>query len=130
MKNLSDYIEKNQTGLFKRKGAFFAFSDKQFDEKKQEGVVYKNISGLGLVCPAENCKSLMDEHSEIVKEGINQDIEENGIDRIIRRELNNYEAFYTYDFEDTIEALKPYKITLEQIVKVFNENIAEVEAQY
>jgi len=38
MKYLTNYIEEEQTEALNRAGAFFAFSDKQFDEAKKEGV--------------------------------------------------------------------------------------------
>ena len=59
--------------------------------------------------------------STIQKEGIEQDIKENGIDNIIKRELFNYECFYTYDYSDCVDALSEYNITEEQVKKVFNE---------
>ncbi|WP_456303359.1 DUF7659 family protein, partial [Vibrio lentus] len=45
-------IRKNEAG------AFFAFSNKQFDEAKKEGVKYASL-GMGLICPVDNAKQLM-----------------------------------------------------------------------
>lgn len=38
MKYLSDYIQQPQTALFDELGAFFAFSNKQFDEVKKKAL--------------------------------------------------------------------------------------------
>lgn len=67
----------------------------------------------------ENVNALYKELNEIVKRGIQQDIEENGIDAIIKRELNNYECQYTGDIEIVVKALKDYGITYDQVLVVF-----------
>ena len=118
MKSLSNYTEEKQTELFLSTGAFFAFSNKQLAEKKQVNVKYVSV-GLGLFVPKENAKSLIDGLESINDEGIKQDMAENGKDKIIRRELFNYECFYTGDVSDCVEALSEYGITRE-----------EIEAQY
>jgi hypothetical protein len=64
MKFLSDYMNENQSALFAKTGSFFAFGQKQFDEKKKEGVVYVNMGG-GLICPKENAKQLNDGLNDI-----------------------------------------------------------------
>jgi len=51
--------------------------------------------------------------------GIEQDIKENGIDKIIVRELYNYECFYTGEIEDAVDALEAYKIDIEIIRKAY-----------
>ena len=60
MKYLTNYIEEAQTMSFDRAGAFFAFSNKQFDEKKVDGVKYINC-GAGLICPKDKVEQLMKE---------------------------------------------------------------------
>ncbi|MFX4240133.1 DUF7659 family protein [Aliarcobacter butzleri] len=118
MKYLSDYTTNPQTDAFKKHGAFFAFSASQFNENKIEGVKYADC-GHGLICPKENVKALLKELDEINQNGIKQDIEENGIEKIIKRELGNYECYYTGEIDDAVEALEDYGITQEQILKVF-----------
>ncbi|MGR5097050.1 DUF7659 family protein, partial [Vibrio maritimus] len=44
MKYLSDYTQEKQTALFNETGAFFAFSNQQFDEAKKDGVKYCRIT--------------------------------------------------------------------------------------
>ncbi|OEF77678.1 hypothetical protein OA5_16955, partial [Vibrio cyclitrophicus 1F111] len=96
MKYLSHYIQDKQTQAFNDAGAFFAFSNQQFDEAKKEGVKYASL-GMGLICPVDNAKQLMTRLDSIAQEGIAEDIKENGKKAIIRRELFNHECFYTND---------------------------------
>lgn len=126
MKTLQNYIEAEQTKLFNETGAFFAFSKKQFDEQKKEGVIYTD-AGAGCICPTDKVKMLVDGLESIHKAGIAQDIAENGIDKIIARELANYEAYYTYEIDDTVDALEDYGITREQVQTVFDRIAPTVE---
>jgi hypothetical protein len=121
MKYLSNYTEAAQTELFNETGAFFAFSTKQFNEAKKEGVTYVDL-GAGLIAPKEQSKKLMDGLAEIQQKGIELDLKENGKKNIILRELGNYECFYSYDIDPCCDALEQYGITREEIATVFNEN--------
>lgn len=40
MKYLSHYIQDAQTALFNKTGAFFAFSQEQFNDAKKDGITY------------------------------------------------------------------------------------------
>jgi len=121
MKYLTDYVKDGQTKAFNKADAFFAFSDKQFNEEKKEGIKYVDL-GAGLICNKLKAKQLVEDISLIHKNGIKQDIIENGIDNIIKRELENHEAYYANDIESTTEALTDYPITNNQIIKVFKDN--------
>ncbi len=118
MKSLSDYVKDAQTAVIEKYGAFFAFSDEQFAKQKKDGIKYVSVGG-GMIVPKENVNALYKELNEIVKRGIQQDIEENGIDAIIKRELNNYECQYTGDIEIVVKALKDYGIAYDQVLVVF-----------
>jgi hypothetical protein len=119
MKFLQDYQEEKQSALFERLGAFFAFSNEQFNEAKKPNVKYYNC-GAGLICPKENAAELMKELADIHKAAIKQDLEENGKEAIILRELYNHECFYTGDYSDCVEKLKLYPgITPEDIKKAY-----------
>lgn len=125
MKSLSNYIEDAQSDCFKKHGIFFAFSTKQFEEQRQEGVKYCQL-GMGLLCPKDNVEAFIEDHSRLVTAGIQKDIEENGIEDIIRRELENHEVSITYDITDTVEALKDYEgITESMIYTVFHEEYCQ-----
>jgi len=112
-------MEQQQTALFERYGAFFAFGNKQFDEQKEDGVKYVDL-GAGLIAPKETYKDLIEDLNNIHKCGIAQDITENGKTAIIERELANHEAGYTYSIDDTVTALEGYGITTAEVQAVFN----------
>ena len=114
MKYLSHYLEEKQSKAFRDTGAFFAFSNKQFAEKKQAGIKYVSM-GAGMICPKENSSKLIALLDDIHQKGIEADIAENGIKAIIHRELANHEAQITYDIEDTLNSLDGYPITREMV---------------
>jgi hypothetical protein len=126
MKNLNSYIDAQMSALWAKHGCFFAFGEKQFNEQKKEGVKYCSPFN-GMACPVDNVNTMLQEMEEIHTSGIKQDIEENGIEAIIKRELYNYEAFYTGDLEETINALESYNITPEQVREVYRNELSNVE---
>lgn len=119
MKYLSDYVQDEQTKLFKRLWIFFAFGQNQFDEQKKEGVEYVWLWISGMCCPKENAKEFLEQHEKLIEAGIQQDIKENWIEKIIERELINHEAYYTGEIEDTIDALSSYDVSYEQVKEVY-----------
>jgi len=125
MKYLSEYTEDAQTKLFKQTRSFFAFSNRQFNESKKEGVKYVSL-GAGLICPVDTVDILITGLDDIQKNAITQDVEENGADKIIEREYFNYESQITMDTSDAEGALSdhikqyPELFTKERINKVFN----------
>tara|TARA_Y100001973_G_scaffold5113_1_gene7208 strand:+ start:294 stop:689 length:396 start_codon:yes stop_codon:yes gene_type:complete len=118
MKYLSDYTEEKTSEVLNKYGAFFAFSDKQFNENKKENIKYSRLYG-GLIAPSENAKKIMSELKKVTEEGINQDIKENGIKNIIHRELANYECQIVGDITDAYDILKDYGITKKQVLKEY-----------
>lgn len=125
MKYLQDYMNDRQTAALDKAGAFFAFSNKQFDEQKKPDVRYVS-AGMGMICPKDTLQTLIAELDTIYTESVAQDIAENGLNAIIRRELNNHEAYYTRDLESTADALSAYPVTLEDIRAVFNNQNHEI----
>ena len=121
MKYLSDYMQEAQSEAFAELGVFFAFSDKQFDEQKVEGVRYASV-GSGMIVPRDNVEVLVERLKSIATAAIAQDISENGIDAIIDRELGNYECYYTGDYSDAVDALVRYGITADQVRNRFYAN--------
>jgi len=114
MKYLSDYMNDKQSALFKSTGAFFAFSQKQFDEAKVKDVVY-NTLGTGMICPKERVDELLAGLETIYDDAVKLDIAENGVKAIIHRELGNHECQITNDTSNVVDNLEPYGITEEQI---------------
>ncbi len=118
MDSIYSYTQAEQTSLFTRLGVFFAFSQEQLKRGKQEGVNYSILPG-GMVVPAGNESVLISSLAEIQAEGVRRDIEENGITEIIKRELYNFECFYSCDISDCVEALADYGISEKQIRDIF-----------
>ena len=118
MKTLTDYTQSKVTKALEKAGAFFAFNQEQCDAKADQSLKYSNLGG-GMLCPTDRASSLQLELATISAAGIKQDIKENGIKGIIKRELWNHEAFYTGDMYDTIQSLKGYNIPEEKILEVF-----------
>ena len=114
MKSLSDYVEQAQTDIFEENGAFFAFGDKQFEEKKVEGVKYVSI-GMGLIAPKENADKMMKDLSDTHEKGVALRLEEYGMSKIAQYELGNYECQISMDYSDAHAVLKDYGITDEQM---------------
>lgn len=131
MKYLTDYTNKPLEELFNNNGAFFAFSDKQFEEAKDKKLKKEDYTNLmsGLICPKNNVKAVLNGIEEITKRGIEEDITENGLNAIIRRELSNHECYYTGDITDAINALEDYGVSREDVQRVFKDNNAEVIRQ-
>jgi hypothetical protein len=118
MKYLNDYTEEAISNLLNENGAFFAFSDKQFEEQKKEGIKYVSMFA-GLLCPKPNAEKVEKGLLNITKQGIALDIAENGKEAIIARELNNHEAYYTGDIDSTIQCLSGYDFTEDEIKTVY-----------
>ena len=125
MKYLSNYMEDAQTIAFDNFGAFFAFGQSQFDQKKKEGVIYVNM-GSGLICPKENAAALNESLKNIYTDAVKQDVAENGADAIIEREYFNYESQISCSTENAVSALSghvsqfPELFTPEKIKAVFS----------
>lgn len=114
MKYLSDYMQDKQTVAFDKFGAFFAFSQKQLNEQKKDGVKYVSM-GAGMIVPPYNAANLYQALNTIHTDAIKQDIAENGIKAIIHRELGNHECQITMSYSDAMDALTGYGITENQI---------------
>jgi hypothetical protein len=115
MKYLSNYIEENQTKLFNKTGAFFAFGQDQFNKAKKKGINYVSL-GSGLICPKDNVDRLLNDLDKIADKGRKQDIEENGKKKIIWREFSNHECQISMDPTDGIYALDGYGFTKDEIL--------------
>jgi len=107
MTTLNTYTQEAQTNAFNKHGAFFAFGKDQFNKKKEDGIKYIQL-GAGLIAPKATYKELIKELDNINTSGIAQDIEENGIKKILWREFANYECQIAGSPEDAINALKDY----------------------
>ena len=118
MKTLNDYTSEKISAVMEKYGAFFAFSKSQFEENQVEGVKYVR-DGSGMIAPKDTYKQLSQEIEDLYKEGIKQDIAENGLTAIIKRELGNYECYYTGEIDDAVEALEEYGVSYDDVMTVF-----------
>ena len=107
MKYRSEYAKEGMTKAFESAGAFFAFTDDQYNKVAVDGVDYCSM-GAGLIAPVDNAVALRAELDRLYVESIKADLADNGINPIIRRELFNYECFYSSDISECVDALKDY----------------------
>ena len=118
----TDYL----TPILEANGAFFAFSQSQFDEQKKEGVIYVSM-GAGLICPKENADKLHEEVKRNSKKAIKAEIKKKGAKAIIRHEYFNHESQISMSTESAENALKRYietapnEFTKELISETFKE---------
>jgi len=115
MKYLSHYVNEGTTKAMSKFGAFFAFSYEQLEKRAQYGVKYAK-AGEGMIVPVYNISNLNHAMNVAFKDGMKQDLKENGVKAIIHRELANYECGITGDYSDALASLKPYGITESQIL--------------
>lgn len=106
--------EAEQTKILIANGAFFAFSSAQWEQANDKASKYKSLGG-GMYCPENNVCELTKQLAENLVKKISWELENNTLKDIIWYELANHEAQITGDLMDTIEALTPYKISLENI---------------
>ena len=134
MKYLSNYTDTNISKALDKAQAFFAFSDEQVKEGKAKQGLTDDIKlvslGSGLISPQDTAKQLIKDIDKAYKDGIKQDIRENGKEAIIKRELLNHEAYYIGDIISTVEALEGYSFTSEDIKEVYNTEKDEEYAKY
>lgn len=122
MKSRSAYTQEKQTALFAATGAFFAFSNDQFDANVKPDTKYVAF-GMGMYCPKDKKQELIDGLAAINAEATQTDLADHTHEQIILRELCNHECFYTGDIEDAIDALEDYPFTRNQIAKVYHDNL-------
>ena len=118
MKTLQDYTQEKMSALWKETGTIIAFSDKQFELERVKDVEYVGV-GMGLIVPKINVKKLAEKTTLIHKQGVLEDIAENGKEKIILRELSNHEAYYTGEIDDAYETLNLYGFSKEDVYKMY-----------
>jgi len=114
MKSRTEYHESGITAILEKYGAFFAFSQDQYNRMSKTGVEYTSF-GSGLIVPKPHAEVVAAALEENSKKAVEQDITENGITAIIQRELSNHEYGYTWDITDTLSVLEPYGVTAQQV---------------
>ena len=71
-----------------------------------------------MLCPSENAEKVNKELMDVAREGIKQDLEDNGMEGVVMRELANHEYGYTGEIDATVDALEGYNIPLEDIKRI------------
>jgi hypothetical protein len=112
--NVNDRITKT----LDKYGAFFAFSNEQFDKKKKEGVQYVDL-GAGLIGPKENAQKIADGIEAVTKGGIADEIATKTPKEIMWDAFANYECQIVGSPNDAIDALENYPFTEKEIKKEF-----------
>ena len=132
MKYLQNYLEENQKKTDKKYGAFFAFNKTQFEEGCKKVGASKNnkvrrlYSGLYIL--SKNVNKYLNETEKNTENAIKQDIKENGIKKIVFRELGNHEYQLTQDTENILNVLEGYNINnndLNKYIKQYMEHCIE-----
>lgn len=116
------------TEVFNKYGTFFAFSDAQFKEQREEGVEYVSL-GSGMITPKATAGEMLKDMDKAIDNAIAKDKELNSKEAIILRELINYECFYVCSPRDAIENLAHYNYTEEEIVEVYKKHFTEYHEQ-
>lgn len=124
---LNKHFDSEFTKLLEKYNGFYAFSNKQFDEAKKEGLKYISLDGgllLGRSIDSELkgtewADKFYEELEAVTKESARLDLEEYGLQRIIKYELDNHEADYTWDIQSAFESLEAYNVTMDQVRRVF-----------
>lgn len=122
---LNEEFQEKQSALFKEYGVFFAFSQKQFDEQKQEGVKYVSTD-FGMILPKDKCDAFMEAHQKLVEENQVRYKAEVDMDEYILYELHNHESFYTGRTDDALRAIWTNypECTQEDVSRVYRNYIA------
>ena len=107
-------IEVKINDLLTENGAFFAFTEQQYNAEALPGVEYKRIYA-GMLCPSDNVKTVMVGLDNLSNEKTHWELANNTIKTIIWDSLANYECQITGNYNDAIEALKVYGITEDDI---------------
>jgi hypothetical protein len=130
MKSINDYTGQLTSKLLADNGAFFAFSQKQLEEKKKPGINYIDL-GAGLICPEEKGINLINEFDAIIKNAIKQQVADFGAEKIIEYEYFNHETQITGDVQQVLDVLSthselfPQIFTKEIILKVCQDSYKE-----
>ena len=109
-------IDVKINDLLTANGAFFAFTEQQYNDEALPGVEYKRLYA-GMLCPSNNVKTVMNGFDSLNDEKIQYELSNNSIKVIIWDSLANYECQISGDYSAASEALKDYGITEDAIKK-------------
>ena len=107
-------IDVKINDLLTANGAFFAYTEQQYNDEALPGVDYKRLYA-GMLCPSDNVKTVMNGLDSLSDEKTQYELSNNTLKDIIWDSLANYECQISGDYSDAIDALKPYGITEDDI---------------
>ncbi len=96
--------------LLTANGAFFAFTEQQYNDEALPGVEYKRLYA-GMLCPSDNVKTVMLGLDSLSDEKTQYELSNNTLKTIIWDQLANHETQISGDYSDACEALKMYGVT-------------------
>ena len=111
-------IEQDQTKILDDNGAFFAFSNEQWEQANNQSLTYKSLGG-GLYCPENNVDLLAKQLKESHNCKIKWELENNSLKDIIWYELANYESQIEGDITEAGAALSYYGISIDAVKKEY-----------
>jgi hypothetical protein len=100
--------------LLTKNGAFFAFTEQQYNDEALPGVEYKRLYA-GMLCPSDNVKTVMNGLDSLSDAKTHWELANNTLKTIIWDSLANYECQISGDYSEAWEALKPYGISEDDI---------------
>ena len=103
-------IDVKINDLLTENGAFFAFTEQQYNDGALPCVEYKRLYA-GMLCPSDNVKTVMVGLDNLSNEKTHWELANNTIKTIIWDSLANYECQISGNYSDAIDALKVYGIT-------------------
>ena len=107
-------IDVKINDLLTANGAFFAFTEQQYNDEALPGVDYKRLYA-GMLCPSDNVKTVMDGLDNLSAEKIQFELANNTVKAMVWDALANYECQISGNYNDAIAALKVYGISEDDI---------------
>ena len=111
-------VEPRRTKILDDCGAFFAFSNAQFEAQSKEGVTYVS-AGSGLICPKDTINRLLEDFQKLIDEQVAWELANNTKKEIIWYQLANHEVQISYDLSTVTGLLSKYGITPQEIKDEF-----------
>jgi len=111
IREIKQKYDAERSQVFDKYGVFFAFSDKQFLEKRKPDVAYMIHNGM--VCPKENFAAVAEELGDIVERQTAELLQHRK--ELIHYELANYECQIVMDMREAVDVLAYYGITEEEV---------------
>ena len=103
-------MDEKINDLLAENGAFFAFTEQQYNDEALPGVEYKRLYA-GMICPSHNVKTVMFGLDSLSDEKIQYELSNNTVKAMVWDALANYECQITGNYGDAMEALKVYGIS-------------------